>query len=53
MKSNLAGIIRSLVEFGVKKYDKGTNLLVFRQCFHSESSSIEQRRNCENSNKSC
>ena len=32
--SNLAGIIRSLVEFGVKKYDKDTYLLVCRQCFH-------------------
>jgi len=51
--TDLAGIIQSLVEFDVKKYDKGTNLLVCRQCFHSQSSSIEQRRNCKKSNKSC
>ena len=46
--TDLAGIIRSLVEFDVKKCYKDTNLRVWRW-----SSSIEQRRNCKKSNKSC
>ena len=41
------------MEFGVRKYDKDTYLLVCRQYFHGWSSSIEQRRNYKKWSKSC
>ena len=53
--TDLAGIIRSSLEFDVKKYHEISSFFVCRQCFQQltkyKRAAEEQQKNCEKSNR--
>ena len=52
--SDLAGIIRSSLEFNAKKYHKDSSLFVCRQCFQQLTKyGRAVKKICEKSNRNC